>query len=568
MNKLAGPLALILILVVLVTALVAVIWTVTLPGRVLAQLADTAEAHDLELSSSGASFAFDGGPSVVIHNVAITSPQNGLSGRITSLTAQGLMPWGTRSLKLDGVNFTHKVPLATLAVAASKTGIGAEQGFAFHNAGFSDGRFRLVDNAGAVLFDVAGASGAIAALENGGATFNGRGGINGRQATWRMELENLARLGTDGTPADVFIASGDVAQPFDLQFSGRMRLVQGFELDGRFSSAASDARSFLTFLGFPDVVPVHGALAAEGGISLSSRNLKLIDVSLAQGEQEGKGRLALSFGNDGYTVDGAIELPVLNLPSPKATDFWSDRPFALPDFSRLKGAVDVRAQLLAIDSFRLESPRLALRFDGAGASAALSAVQGRDQLSATLRTAAREPFPVFSLSTQFALAEAGPFMQAVSGQAFLHGGLTGKAEISATGKNFAELLSNAAGSIELTMKRGGIDGYALRDMLAIEGTGWRAAPGDKTEGIEAEITAAVGDGIAVLKRASVAADGTRHSIAGEVDFLRKGLALDVTPQGGKRMGVFGPWSQPVFGPDVKGAPEPAPAAVLAPLAGN
>jgi uncharacterized protein involved in outer membrane biogenesis len=185
-----------------------------------------------------------------------------------------------------------------------------------------------------------------------------------------------------------------------------------------------------------------------------------------------------------------------------------------------------------------------------------------------LRTAAREPFPVFSLSTQFALAEAGPFMQAVSGQAFLHGGLTGEAEISATGKNFAELLSNAAGSIELTMKRGGINGYALRDMLAAEGTGWRAAPGDKTEGIEAEITAAVGDGIAVLKRASVEAAGTRHSIAGEVDLLRKSLALDVTPRGGKRTGVSGPWSQPVFGPAVEGAPEPLPAAALAPLAGN
>jgi AsmA-like C-terminal region len=568
MNKHVGPLVLISFLAVLVSALVVGIWAVTLPGRVVAQLKDEAQARGVEFSSGGASLGYDDGIGVVLDSITITSANSGIAGTIKALTVQGLMPWNARSVMLDGADFTHVVPVNAEVASASKTGVEANTGNGLDQIHIANGRFRIVDLSGALLLDVAEATGNISAQEKDAALFSGRGRINGRHTTWRVEVESLTRLDAGGSPADVFIAATDVSKPFDLQFSGRLQLAQGFSLDGRFSSAASDARSFLTFLGLPDLVPVEGALAAEGGLSFSSSALKLSDLSLTQGDKDGKGRLAISFAPDGYSVDGAIDLPVLRLPSPKTMNFWSERPLVLPDFSKLTGTFDIRARELVIDTFHTDAPRLALRFESTGPSATLTAGQNRDQLTVTLRNTAQQAKPGFSLSAQIALQNAAPFIEAVTGQPLLGGGLTAKADIGAEGQNLATLLSTAKGSIEVKARQADISGYALHDLLSVPGSGWRAAPGDKTEGIEADIVASVSDGIAVLKVVSAKADGTSHAITGEVDLLRRSLALDVTPRGGKRVGISGPWSEPVFGPDVEGAPEALPVAAKTPLAGD
>jgi uncharacterized protein involved in outer membrane biogenesis len=279
--------------------------------------------------------------------------------------------------------------------------------------------------------------------------------------------------------------------------------------------------------------------------------LKLNDLTLTQGHAEAKGRVAFAFEKDHNTFDGALTLPSLSVAPIDPATAWSERALDLPSFSNSKGKLEINAQTLSFGQWSTDQPKLTLLADGTTASLTLQARRNNDQLDVNLSATQEDVSPTFSVAAKLASIDVGPMLAGLSGTAFAAGPANGEVNLKSSGRNLAEIVSKASGTVAFNLDKATLQGKAAQQIFV---------GSDASTAATMQITADMKDGLAVLNVKSAKVAGKTYAIKGEVDVLRKALALDITPQGGKRWGVAGPWLKPNIGADSAGAPEAAPAA--------
>jgi hypothetical protein len=543
-----GPVLLVSILFLVIASVVAGFWMVSLPSRALAELQQKAQQAGFELSAASSDTTLSGGTGVRFNNVTLIHDNNAITGSIAEIEIMGALPWSTPRVSLNKPNLQIQVPLT--ANSAVKSALSEAIAQNFGSLSLTDGQLRIVDQNNAVLLNVTDISGTQA--QSGDVIqYKGAAGINGVRTSFRFELDDAQRLMTEGTPVDVYITSPGAAETVDLQFSGRMRLNQNFAMDGRFSSAASDAQLLFSLLGLPSTIPVTGPLAVESGVSIATQSLELNDLTLTQGEAEAKGKIAFSFAKDHNAFDGALALSRLSVPTIDVASSWSERALALPSFANTKGKLEINAQSLDFGTWSVNQPKLSLLADGTSTMLTLQAAKDQDKIEATVSAIQDNGTPVFSATAKLVSTNVTPLLQSLSGTAFAAGPATADVDLKSSGRNFAEIVSKAAGTITIGLDKATLQGEAAQQIFA---------GNDSEKAASMQIAAEVEDGLAVLNVKSAKIAGKTYAIKGEVDVLRKALALDITPQGGKRWGVAGPWLNPTVGADSAGAPEPAPPA--------
>jgi hypothetical protein len=548
MTSRIGPILLVSILFLLIASIVAGFWIVSLPSRALANLQQKAQQAGFELSAASSQTLFSDGAGVRFNDVTLTHDNGAITGKIAHIEMTGALPWSTPQVALQQPDMLIRVPLN--ANSASKSALGEASLQGLGSLRLIDGQLRVVDQSNTVL--LAATSISATQTQTGESTqYKGTAGINGVRTTFRFELDDAERMMTDGTPVDLFITSPGATETVDVQFSGRMRLNQNFSLDGRFSSAASDAKLVFALLRLPDAIPVSGPLAAESGVSITSKGVSLNDLTLTQGDAEAKGRFSLAFGQDHNTFDGALALPRLSVATIDPAASWPERALDIPTFTHVRGKVDVNAQSLVFGTWSADQPKLTLSTDGVTTSLAMQAGKDENQIEATVSTTHENASHVFSAAAKLSAADAAPLLEGLTGTAFATGPAKADINLKASGRNLAEMMSKASGTIAFDLNRATLQGEGVQQIFA-------GSTAEKTASLQ--ITADVNDGLAVLNVKPAKLASKTYTIKGEVDLLRKALALDITSQGGKRWGIAGPWIKPNIGADSAGAPEPAPAA--------
>jgi hypothetical protein len=567
MSQRIGPFALITCGALLVGAIASGLWLTLLPSRTLSLLQEQSRQLGFEMTAASSGLSFEGGAGASLSNVTFTSVTGDVTGKIKEVRISAAWPWATPELTLEHPTLIYRLPVKVAPTGASKTSLSVGNGMAFKAIIISEGQVQFPGGTDKPVFLIDGIN-AEAKLAPEALMLTGHAGINDVRTLFKVETDSPQRLFADGAPADIAIASTNDDAPFDLQFSGRMKLDRGFQLDGRFSSAASDAQAFLSMLGLPNGLPIQGALATEGAVSLSGQELSILDLTLSQGALEGKGRIKVGFGESVHNLDGVLHLPKLTLPALSLGGAWSERAFVLPDTTHWRGLLEVNAETLMFGLTRFDAPKLSLRVDDDGQSALLRAGNESEQFEAKLSAVVQNSAPQFGFQGKFATQNVSQLVTALSGVGFVGGPATGGFDLKATGRNMAEVTASATGTLAVELKQADINGYGISKILTSSGQGWQSGAGDQTKAVDASVSLVIDEGIALFTGNSFKAGGKEYTIKGEVDFLRKALSVDVTPKGGKRIGILGPWAEPDIGPDIVGAPKPLTVDEQAATSGN
>lgn len=429
---------------------------------------------------------------------------------------------------------------------------------------FEDSSLSLYDSQSGFSFILSDANGLAERGSGRDLLVHVSGLINGAYSTLRVESEDAARLFGEGAPTDILLWS----DKGELRFSGRAGWKSGAELDGRLFAASRNTSDILAWLGLPATLAPRTGLELETALSATRSSARLPGLSLKLGASGGTGDLSISHRKAGLAFDGVLNADNINLsqlwPDSAAQSDWSSAPFGWLPLADAEGKLQVNTPLLSYDRWTLRDARTTLEITGEAASVTVDTADGMVALSAS---ATRSSPPAVSLRARLEQAPARQVLMAIAGFPWLSGTAGLQFEAEGSGDNPASVVSSLAGKTSLSLSAAAVDGYAIKDLLAEKGKGWRSVPGDATPGLSASIAGTIAEGIVTLGRTEMKADGLALQATGEVDLLRQALDIEVATGVGnglpRKTILTGSWYDPDFDTATAqsgGQPAQAPAA--------
>jgi uncharacterized protein involved in outer membrane biogenesis len=338
----------------------------------------------------------------------------------------------------------------------------------------------------------------------------------------------------------------------ELRFSGRAGWGKGLSLDGRIFLASRKSGDMLAWLGLPSALAPTTSIELESAASISKSRLEMPDLAMKVGAAAAKGRLTLEARPEHLAIDAALQGERIDLaalwPGSKDTNGWSDKPFTWLPWRALAGTIQINAEQLKLGSLQLDKAQLSTSLVAETAKINLTTSDG--SMTAQLALA-NGPQARLKASAAMQKANAGEIARSMLGGNWLTGQLGGTADVEATGRSVAGLLSTLSGSFDLKLEEAGVSGYSVKDLLATPGKGWRAATGDHTTDMSAALAGKIDEGVASFTSGALNVAGLKLPFSGEIDILRRDLAIDVKPKAAKDLptliGIQGVWDDPVFG---------------------
>jgi uncharacterized protein involved in outer membrane biogenesis len=212
------------------------------------------------------------------------------------------------------------------------------------------------------------------------------------------------------------------------------------------------------------------------------------------------------------------------------------------------GTIKINAEQMKLGSLQLDKAQLSTSLVAETARINLTTSDG--SMTAQLELANGSQTRMRA-SAAMQKVNAGEIARSLLGGNWLTGKLGGTADVAATGHSVAGLLSTLSGSFDLKLQEAGISGYSVKDLLATPGKGWRAATGDHTADMSAALVGKIDEGVASFTSSALNVAGLKLPFSGEIDILRRDLAIDVKQKAAKDLptliGIQGVWDDPVFG---------------------
>ena len=367
--------------------------------------------------------------------------------------------------------------------------------------------------------------------------------VNGQFINFDASLASLERAFSDGSPLDLTVDG--VASSFS--FSGRIATIKRLNLAGQAEMTSTDVPRLAKWLGVNGVsladvktMSLGGALDSDGPVMLlKNANLKL-------GQMTAKGDVSFSNAGERPTVTAALGFDHLdlNLIRPVVEARWSDKPI---DYSGLGGAdVQFRLSANAIDYGSLKTG--AATVEGTLQNRVLSAaIKSQDIAGGTaqidLGLDATQLPPKLKLDVALANVAAKPALAALIDQNFMTGALTLESHLAATGNSQAELMSTLSGDASVFVDGGTISGADFNTFAAQPMDGWN---GGQTASLEGQIQFTINEGVAKLGDNQLDAIGVSLQSEGEIDLLRKSIAVTTGPD--VKVKIQGPWGKPTLTP--------------------
>ena len=388
-----------------------------------------------------------------------------------------------------------------------------------------------------------------------------RGLFNGVATQLALTVDDTRRLAQPGSPSDITLTS----KAGQVVMSGRLRLAGDMQFDGSVSAEATDAQSFLSWLGVPLEGLADGlTLGLDAGVSISQAKAQFRNLAFALGNMQAKGELSLQAASPRPALDATLAFNTVNFniysgsddpgttSPPDLTTDWREKRLPFADLKAADASLSVTSESLMAGAVTAgpSSLKATLKDGVLQAHVESSALfSGKGSLDLTLQQGQDTGLAV---ALDVAGAEAKDFLGKAFGIHFLSGPVNLQTDLKATGNNPAQLISTLAGTASLALTGGSIDGIDLASLAGLiskeEAQGWGLSDGAVTPLTSATASAAFSDGIATLSQGQIEAAGLAASVSGDVDLLRRALNLTVKPERGLPLPVAarvkGPWDNP------------------------
>lgn len=427
-----------------------------------------------------------------------------------------------------------------------------------------NGALKASDDAHGLVIAVSDISGEIMQAEDGTLQAALRGLLNAMPTELSLAVDDTRRLREKGSPSDVSLTS----KAGQIILSGRLGLAGELSFDGSASVESGDARSFLSWLGVPLKGLAQGAvLGLDAGVSISKSKASFKNLAFALADMQAKGVVEVQASGTRPTVNAdlafnKLDLNIYHRPEkdgaataatpPDLSKEWSEKPLPFDDLKAIDGAVKITTDVFKVGAVEAGPSSLTATLgDGAlQARVEVSALfGGKGALDLTLS---------HGTPTQMKLAldvtgvAAKPFLGAAFGVTFLSGPADVKLDLTAKGDSPAQLISTLAGSANVNLQNGTIDGIDLATRVGLlktdDAEGWGVSTGEVTAVTSASSAATFSDGIATLNNTRLEAAGISADVSGNVDLLRRAVDLKATPGAGLPLPVAatvkGPWEKP------------------------
>ena len=545
-----------------------------LPGLAKSRLAERAQTrHGLTMSvDGGTGLSFSDGLAVTLDNVSFTrtSAQGVPSlvvGEIRVPTPLRLLVGGSiRRIELVDPVFSFvasdsTAPAEITDAAAEAAPAPKEKPVKPLAISIDNGSIKASDPQHNLAIAVTDITGELTQAGTGTLEGDLRGLFNGVATQLALTVDDTRRLAQPGSPSDITLTS----KAGQVVMSGRLRLAGDMQFDGSVSAEATDAQSFLSWLGVPLEGLADGlTLGLDAGVSISQAKAQFRNLAFALGNMQAKGELSLQAASPRPALDATLAFNTVNFniysgsddpgttSPPDLTTDWREKRLPFADLKAADVSLSVTSESLMAGAVTAgpSSLKATLKDGVLQAHVESSALfSGKGSLDLTLQQGQDTGLAV---ALDVAGAEAKDFLGKAFGIHFLSGPVNLQTDLKATGNNPAQLISTLAGTASLALTGGSIDGIDLASLAGLiskeEAQGWGLSDGAVTPLTSATASAAFSDGIATLSQGQIEAAGLAASVSGDVDLLRRALNLTVKPERGLPLPVAarvkGPWDNP------------------------
>jgi AsmA protein len=549
-------------------------WLAILPSRLTAALTDEIEHRTgMFATVSGTSLGFSNGVSVQFKDVTLSQGDLTVAtvDRVVAPLSLGSFLGGKPRIEyllLENPVINIKSEPSSLIVAADEAIAAAPSDIKQPkplSVSLRNGTVKWSDSGRQVSLAVSDVNGSVKSVSDGSAALDLTGLFNGKLTRVVVNVDDTGRLKADGTPSDVTMTSGKNT----LSFSGRTRLQGGLQLDGRLSAAAENLRDVINLFGLQlSGFAATGAVTAESAVSWDGKFLTVKDLNLQLGQSKLSGQMSLdvkqprplltatfdaeSIDLATYTGDNSKAVVASDLSRP-----WTEKPMDFKDVAALDAHVAINAGKLIIAGLKTGKASLAIDMkDGALAMTMSSADVAGGEANAEMQVVQTSGTPDVALTLNARNVNAKSFLEPLTGFAALDGPITINADLTSKGDSTARIISSLAGTAQVSLADGTINGLTLAEFLSGKGKGWRLGADKLTALTSGDARFEIQDGIAQIVTMSMESGGLKLNTEGEVDLLRKNLDLICKPEiAGAiklpvRVAVSGPWTDPTVDTDI------------------
>ncbi len=403
---------------------------------------------------------------------------------------------------------------------------------------------------------------------------------------WNDDLVNLklfvldpARLAAAGSPVEMALQ----ARLLEAAISGRARLAGGFDLAGQVSASSPDLRKLAGWAGWDTAdgpglkdLSVSGALAIAGGrVSLEDARLSM-DGASANGlvrviTSGSRPRVEASLGVNRLDIDTYAPPPegVGQAGTDQPAASWSDAPVSFAGLDLADATLRLRVGEVVYRKLSFKDASIDATLDNGKLTATLNelGLYGA-KASGSVEIDGSQNLPRLGGTLNATGVEARALFTGLAGITAISGAADVALDVSATGGSQREMVSTLAGTAQIQLRDGAVEGIDIAAMTgAVQGSildGWSASSGNGSTRLD-ELGASfvINDGIAATETLVARGPGYEVTGAGQADLLRRRLDFKVSPKAALAAGagmttlpvpviISGPWAAPKIYPDVEG----------------
>ncbi|MEE4236689.1 MAG: AsmA family protein [Anderseniella sp.] len=403
---------------------------------------------------------------------------------------------------------------------------------------------------------------------------------------WNNELVNLklfvldpARLAAAGSPVELALQ----ARLLEAAISGRARLAGGLDLAGKADLSSPDLRKLAGWGGWETADgPGLKDVSVNGALAISDGRVSLEDAKLNMDGASANGLVRVITGGSRPKVEASLGVNRLDLntyaPPPQgagqagtdqAADGWSDAPVSLAGLAMADATLRLRVGEVVYRKLSFKDASIDATLDNGKLTATLNEL-GLYGTKATGRMEidGSQNLPRLAGTLNATGVDAQALFTDLAGITAISGAADVALELGATGSSQREMVSTLAGTAQIELRNGAVEGIDITAMTgAVQGSildGWSASSGNGSTRLD-ELTAAfaVRDGIAATDALLARGPGFEVTGAGQADLLRRRLDFKVAPKAQLAAGeemmalpvpviISGPWAAPKIYPDVEG----------------
>ena len=443
-----------------------------------------------------------------------------------------------------------------------------------------DGSLSFSDERSGTTFSAASINARID-LPLGGKPFKADGSLR-----WNDDLVNLklfvldpARLAAAGSPVELALQ----ARLLEAAISGRARLTGGFDLAGQVTASSPDLRKLGGWAGWETADgPGLKDLSVSGALAIAGGRVSLEDARLSMDGASANGLVRVITSGSRPRVEASLGVNRLNLdiyaPPPATTAQtgatqpaagWSDAPVSFAGLDLADATLRLRVGEIAWRKLSFKDASIGAVLDNGKLTATLNelGLYGT-KASGSLEMDGSQNLPRLAGKLNASGVDAKALFTDLAGITAIGGAADVALELGATGNSQREMVSTLAGTAQIRLQNGALEGIDVAAMTgAVQGSildGWSASAGNGSTRLD-ELNAnfVVGDGIATTEELLARGPGFEVTGAGQADLLRRRLDFKVAPKAALGAGgemttlpvpviISGPWDAPKIYPDVQG----------------